>query len=50
MENLTLKFEKGQVLTSENMSTIVSTINELINQVNVNTEAIQNLQPSEEQN
>lgn len=48
MENLILNFEKGQVLTSENMNTIVLAINELINQVNVNTGAIQNLQPSEE--
>lgn len=50
MKNLILKFENGQVLTSENMNTIVSAINELINQVNANTGAIQNLQPSEEQN
>lgn len=50
MKNLILEFKNGQVLTSENMNTIVLAINELINQVNVNTEAIQNLQPSEEQN
>lgn len=53
MEKLTLTFEPGQVLTSDNMSTIVSVINNLIEQVDDNTKSIQDLQPSgesEEQN
>lgn len=53
MKKLTLKFATGEVLTSDNMNTIVSAINSLIDQVNDNTEAIQDFQPSgesEEQN